>query len=51
MVLVAAFKYLTSGGGEETASAHKMLLYSAVAIAVAILAKGVVNVVESIIKP
>lgn len=49
-ILLAAFKYLTSGGGEETAKAHKMLLYSAVAIAVAILAKGVVNIVQSILK-
>ena len=49
-VLLAAFTYLTSGGGEETAKAHKMILYSAVAIAVAILAKGVVNVVKSIVR-
>jgi len=50
MVLLAAFTYLRAGGGEETAKAHKMLLYSAVAIAVAILAKGIVNVVKSIVK-
>lgn len=50
MILMAAFKYLTAGGGEETAKAHKMLMYSAVAIAVAILAKGLVAVVQSILK-
>lgn len=51
MILYAAFVYLTSGGGEETAKAHKMILYSAVAIAVAILARGVVTVIESIVNP
>lgn len=51
MILIAAFKYLTSGGGEEVAKAHKMILYAVVAIAVAILAKGIVNVVKSIVLP
>jgi hypothetical protein len=51
MVMMAAFVYLKSEGGEDTAKAHKMLLYCAVAIAVAILARGVVNVVKLIVKP
>ena len=51
MILIAAFKYLTSGGGENVAKAHKMILYAAVAIAVAVLAKGIVKVVESLVKP
>lgn len=47
-VIIAAYKYLMSGGGEEVGQAHKMLLYAAVAVAVAILARGVVNVVKVI---
>lgn len=48
-ILLAAFKYLTSGGGEEVAVAHKMLIYAAVAIAVAFLAKGIVFVVAELV--
>ncbi len=50
MIIYAAFVYLTSGGGENVAKAHKMLLYAVVAIAVAMLAKGVVKVVESLLQ-
>jgi len=50
MILYAAFIYMTSGGGEEVGKAHKILLYSAVAIAVAMLSGGVVNLVESLLK-
>jgi len=53
MVIAAAFTYLTSGGigakkdsPAAVSQAHKMLLYSAVAIAVAVLAKGFVNVIR-----
>ena len=49
-ILLAAYKYLFSGGGEEVAKAHKMILYSAVAVAVAILARGIIHIVESIVK-
>ena len=48
-ILLAAYKYLFSGGGEEVAKAHKMILYAAVAVAVAILARGVVHVVASLL--
>ena len=48
-ILLAAFKYLASEGGEEVAVAHKMLIYAAVAIAVAFLAKGIVYVVAELV--
>ena len=48
-ILLAAYKYLISGGGEEVGAAHKMLLYAAVAIAVAFLAKGIVYVVAELV--
>lgn len=48
-VVFAAYKYLTSGGGEETGKAHKMLLYAAVAVAVAVLSRGVINVVKVLV--
>ena len=48
-ILMAAFKYLTSGGGEEVGAAHKMIIYAAVAIAVAFLAKGIVFVVKQLV--
>lgn len=48
-IIVAAYKYLFSGGGEEVGSAHSMLIYAAVAVAVAFLARGVVYVVESLV--
>ena len=56
MIVYAAFVYLTAGGiGTKKDSpaavtrAHKMLVYAVVAIAVAILARGIVVVVKSII--
>lgn len=49
MIIYAAFLYLTSGGGEEVGKAHKMIVYSAVAIAVATLAQGVVTVVQKLV--
>ena len=49
-VLMAAFTYLTSGGGEEVKKAHKQLLYAAVAVAVAVLAKGIVAAVRLIVE-
>ena len=49
-ILFAAFTYLTSGGGEEVQKAHKQLLYAAVAIAVAVLSKGIIVVVRKIVE-
>ena len=56
MIVYAAFIYLTAGGiGTKKDSpaavtrAHKMLIYAVVAIVVAIMAKGIVAVVKSII--
>ncbi len=49
-IILAAYKYLFSGGSEEdVSSAHKMLLYAVVAIAVAFLAKGIVFVVQQLV--
>ena len=50
-VTLAAYKYLMSGGGEEVGKAHKMLMYAAVAVAVAVLAKGIVVVAEKLVTP
>ena len=47
--VLAAYKYLTSGGGEEVSSAHKMVVYGAVAVAVAALAQGIVFVVKKLV--
>lgn len=49
-IIYAAFIYLTSGGGDGVAKAHKMLLYAAVAIAVAVGANGIIALVQAIIK-
>jgi len=49
-ILLAAFKYLTSKGGDGVQDAHKMILYAVVAVAVAILAPGIVNLVEAFLK-
>jgi hypothetical protein len=48
-IILAAYKYLMSGGGEEVGAAHKMVMYAAVAIAVGFLAKGIVFVVEELV--
>jgi len=45
-ILLAAFSYLTSKGGEGVETAHKKLLWAAVAIAIAVLAKGFVTVIR-----
>lgn len=47
--LLAAFQYLTSKGGEGVKKAHAMLIYGAVAVAVAVLAPGLVNIVISLV--
>jgi hypothetical protein len=49
-VLVAAFKYLTAGGDpEKVKSAGATLLYAAVAVVVALIAKGLPLIVSSFI--
>jgi preprotein translocase subunit SecG len=50
MIIYAAFIYLTSGGGEEVSKAHKMLLYAAVAIAVATASRGLVALTRNFIE-
>ena len=47
-IIVAAFRYLTaSGDPEKVKGASAMLLYAAIAVAVAILAKGIPLIVSS----
>lgn len=48
-IILAAYEYLLSGGGEEVKKAHKRLIYAGIAVAVAILAKGVINVVKIVV--
>lgn len=49
-IIFAAFKYLTAGGEDEKIkSAHKMIVYAVVAIAVAFLAQGVSFVVAQLL--
>lgn len=49
-IIMAAFKYLFSGGSEEAVgTAHKMIIYAVVAIAVAFLARGIVFVVQELV--
>ena len=50
MVIYAAFIYLTSGGGEDVSKAHKILLYAAVAIAVATASRGLVALTRNFIE-
>ena len=50
MIIYAAFVFLTAGGGDNVNKARKMLLYAVAAIAIAVLAKGIVNVVRSLIE-
>ena len=47
--VMAGYKYLTSGGGEEVSSAHKMVVYGAVAVAVGALAQGISFVVQKLV--
>jgi uncharacterized membrane protein len=50
MALIAAYRYLTSGGDESAVSqAHKTLTYAAVGVAVAILAWGMPKLVGWVI--
>ncbi len=48
-VIVAAFKYLTSGGDpEKVSSANHMIVYAVVAIVVALIARGFPFIIGSI---
>lgn len=48
MIVIAGFNYVTADGNAETvAKANKMILYSAIGIAVALLARGVPLIVGS----
>lgn len=50
MLLLAAFNWLTSGGSEEkVSSARRMLIWALVGIAVALAAKGLVEIVKALI--
>lgn len=49
-IIMAAYNYLTSGGGEKVAKAHKMIVWTLVAIAVAFLSKGIVAVVKALLQ-
>ncbi|MDP2629743.1 MAG: pilin [Candidatus Harrisonbacteria bacterium] len=49
MILIAAFKYLFSGGGEKVAEANRMLIFAAVAIAVGLLAAGIPWMIRNVI--
>jgi hypothetical protein len=50
MIIIAAYHYLFSGGDEEgTSKAKKYLIYTVIAIAVAMLAKGVTFIVAEIL--
>jgi Type IV secretion system pilin len=47
-ILVAAFKYLTAGGdAEKVKGAGSMLLYAAIAVAVALLARALPTIIAS----
>lgn len=51
-IILAAYKYLFSGGSEEAVGvAHKMIIYAVVAVAVAFLAKGIIFVVRQLVAP
>ena len=56
-LILAAYKYLFSGGSlakkdspAEVQKAHKMLIYAVIAVAIAVLAPVIVNVLASFIK-
>lgn len=51
MLLWAAFLWMTSAGDEEkTGNARKTLIYALVGVAIAIIAKGLVSVIEQLLK-
>lgn len=49
-LLIAAYNYLLSSGDPtKTAKAHKILIFAAVSLAVGILARGIVALIESLV--
>lgn len=48
-ILLAAYNYMTGSGGEGVEKAHKMLLYAAVGIAIAVLSKGIVFTIRKLV--
>jgi len=51
MLLIAAFTWLTAAGNEEKlTTARKMLIWALVGIGVALLSKGLVTIITSVIK-
>jgi len=48
-IILAAYQYLISGGGDGVSKAHKMLIYAAIAIAVGLLSRGIVYVVAQLV--
>jgi len=50
VIIMAAFRYLTSAGdATKVSGAHKMLIYAVIALVVAFLAKGIVYVVAQLV--
>ena len=50
MIILAAWDYLTSGGNEEKISGAKnKVIYAVVAIAIAVIAGGIVRLVENFV--
>ncbi len=50
--IYAGFQYLTSGGEEEKVKKAKdFLVYGLIAVAVGLLAKGLISVVENLVQP
>ncbi len=50
IMLIAAFKYLTGGSNEENIqTAHRMLLWAVVGIAVALLAQAMITLVRELV--
>jgi hypothetical protein len=48
MVIVAAYGYVTAGGeAEKVSKATKTIMYAAIAVAVALLAKGIPSIIGS----
>lgn len=52
-ILLAAFNYLTgaAGDGEKIKTAHRMLIFAVVAVAIAFLAQGILFVVSELVAP
>ena len=50
MIIIAAYKYLFSGGGEKVKEANKMLIYALVAVVVGILANSIPSLISNILE-